>query len=75
MPKNFWEQSFLNKTPEKMNFCKKTSDAKYGKTFEKFGGETLPLLIVIDKKGKITYHHTGYRDGDEIKLKEHLQTL
>jgi len=48
---------------------------KYGKTFEKFGGETLPLLVVIDKNGKITYHHTGYIDGDEIKLKEHLKSL
>ncbi len=48
---------------------------KYGKTFEKFGGETLPLLVVIDKEGKITYHHTGYKDGDEMKLKEHLKTL
>ena len=48
---------------------------KYGKTFEKFGGETLPLLVVINKAGKITYHHTGYKDGDEIKLKEHLSTL
>jgi len=48
---------------------------KYGKTFEKFGGEALPLLVVIDKNGKITYHHTGYIDGDEIKLKEHLKTL
>ena len=48
---------------------------KYGKTFEKFGGKTLPLLVVINKKGKITYHHTGYKKGDEIKLKEHLNTL
>ena len=48
---------------------------KYGKTFEKFGGETLPLLVVIDKEGKITYHHTGYKDGDEMKLKDHLKTL
>ena len=48
---------------------------KYGKTFEKFGGETLPLLVVIDKKGKITYYHTGYKDGDEIKLQKHLQRL
>ena len=48
---------------------------KYGKTFEKFGGTTLPLLVVIDKNGKITYHHTGYNAGDEIKLKKHLQTL
>ena len=48
---------------------------KYGKTYEKFGGKTLPLLVVINKKGVITYHHTGYKKGDEIKLKEHLNTL
>jgi len=48
---------------------------KYGKTFEKFSGTTLPLLVVIDKNGKITYQHTGYNSGDEIKLKKHLQTL
>lgn len=48
---------------------------KYGKTFEKFSGTTLPLLVVIDKNGKITYHNTGYKAGDEIKLKEHLKTL
>ena len=29
---------------------------KYGKTFEKFGGKTLPLSVVINKEGKITYH-------------------
>ena len=48
---------------------------KYGKTFEKFGGKTLPLSVVINKEGKITYHHTGYKIGDEKKLKKHLQSL
>ena len=48
---------------------------KYGKVFESFSGVTLPLLVVIDKKGKITYHHTGYVKGDEKKLKKHLKTL
>ena len=48
---------------------------KYGKVFESFSGVTLPLLVVIDKKGKITYHHTGYVKGDENKLKKHLKTL
>ena len=48
---------------------------KYGKTFEKFSGTTLPLLVVINKSGKITYHNTGYKAGDEKKLKEHLKTL
>ncbi len=48
---------------------------KYGKTFEKYGGTTLPLSIVINKKGKITYYQTGYKIGDEKKLKKHLQSL
>ena len=48
---------------------------KYGKVFESFSGVTLPLLVVIDKKGKITYHNTGYVKGDEKKLKKHLKTL
>ena len=48
---------------------------KYGKVFESFSGVTLPLLVVIDKKGKITYHQTGYVKGDEKKLKKHLKTL
>lgn len=48
---------------------------KYGKTFEKFGGTTLPLLVVIDKKGNISYKHTGYVSGDEKQLKKHLLKL
>jgi len=48
---------------------------KYGKVFESFSGVTLPLLVVIDKKGQITYHHTGYVKGDEKKLLKHLKTL
>ena len=50
---------------------------KYGKVFEKFGGVILPLLVVIDKNGKVTYHtgQKGYEEGDELKLKKHLKTL
>ena len=48
---------------------------KYGKTFEKFGGKTLPLLVVVNKDGLVSYHHTGYKSGDEILLKEHLESL
>lgn len=48
---------------------------KYGKVFESFSGVTLPLLVVIDKKGVITYHHTGYVKGDEKNLLKHLKTL
>ena len=48
---------------------------KYGKAFESFKGVTLPLLVVINKKGIITYHRTGYKDGEELELIAHLKTL
>ena len=48
---------------------------KYGRVFKSFGGETLPLLVVIDKKGNISYYHTGYKKGDEKKLNKHLKSL
>ena len=48
---------------------------KYAVCFESFSGQTLPLTVVIDKKGIITYYHVGYKDGDEKKLSEHLKSL
>ena len=48
---------------------------KYGKVFKSYGGETLPLLVVIDKKGLISYYHNGYVKGDEENLRKHLNTL
>ena len=48
---------------------------RYGKVFEAFGGTALPLTVVINKKGVITYHHTGYEPGAELKLEKHLKTL
>ena len=48
---------------------------KYAVCFESFSGQTLPLTVVIDKKGIITYYHVGYKDGDEKKLAEHLKSL
>tara|TARA_B100000212_G_C27376887_1_gene535138 strand:- start:1624 stop:2115 length:492 start_codon:yes stop_codon:yes gene_type:complete len=60
---------------EKKGFSIQVILDKYGRVFKAFGGDKLPLLVVIDKKGIITYHHTGYVDGDEKKLFKHLQTL
>ena len=48
---------------------------RYGKVFESFGGMAMPLTVVVNKKGIITYHHTGYVPGDEKTLEKHLQTL
>ena len=56
---------------------------KYGRTAKKFNviGESetgkevasLPSLFVINKAGKIIYQHTGYKTGDELKLKQILE--
>ena len=48
---------------------------RYGKVFEAFGGTALPLTVVINKKGVITYHQSGHEPGDELKLEKHLKTL
>ena len=48
---------------------------RYGKIFEAFGGTAMPLTVVVNKEGVITYHHTGYEPGDELKLEKHLITL
>ena len=50
---------------------------KYGVALKSFKAESLPLplTVVIDKKGIITYYHSGYKPGDEKVLKKHLKTL
>lgn len=69
------KRDLVKKHVEEKNISLQVVLDKYGKVFESFGGDTLPLLVVINKKGNITYYHTGYQDGDEDKLKEHLNTL
>ena len=29
-------------------------------------------ILIIDKTGNISYYHSGYDEGDEIKLFNHL---
>ena len=48
---------------------------KFGVYFESYGGEELPLTVVVDKKGRITYYHSGYKEGDEIELLKHIRSL
>ena len=48
---------------------------KYGVYFKRYGGETLPLTVVVNKEGKISYCHTGYKEGDEVELLKHLRSL
>lgn len=58
---------------------------KYGTTAKKFNviGESesgqdvaiLPAVFIINKDGTIVYQHTGYKPGDELKLKKILEEL
>ncbi|SVB28004.1 uncharacterized protein METZ01_LOCUS180858, partial [marine metagenome] len=43
--------------------------------FEKFNGLELPLTVVINRDGFVTYYRAGYQDGDELQLLAHLKTL
>ena len=50
---------------------------KYGMALKSFKADKmpLPLTVVINKKGMITYYQSGYKEGDEKTLKKHLQSL
>lgn len=37
--------------------------------------QTVPFTVLIDKKGKIVYTHTGYVEGDEFNLEEEIQKI
>lgn len=41
----------------------------------KFSVQSVPYTFVLDKDGKIVYNHSGYKKGDEIKIKEKLIEL
>ena len=34
-----------------------------------------PVTFLIDQNGKIVYTHTGYVEGDELELEEHIAAL
>jgi peroxiredoxin len=35
--------------------------------------QSIPFTVLLDKKGKIVYTHTGYVDGDELVLEEEIK--
>lgn len=39
------------------------------------GISDIPELFIINKQGKIVYHHSGYQPGDEKKVEEELKKL
>ena len=40
-----------------------------------FNFQTVPFTIVLNQKGEIAYQHTGYVEGDEYELEEHIKEL
>jgi len=46
---------------------------KFGLVAKKYATTVLPKLVVIDSKGKITYLKTGFKNGDEKEIIEHLK--
>ena len=46
---------------------------KFGRTFKKFHGKSIPSLVVIDKKGIILYTNDDLQDGFENALVKSIQ--
>ncbi len=38
-------------------------------------GGTMPFLALFDRHGREVYRHTGYREGDEIGLREEIEAM
>lgn len=37
--------------------------------------QMVPYSLIIDKSGKVVYTHLGYKKGDEIKVKELIESI
>lgn len=46
---------------------------KNGENKKAAGVGDIPELFILDLDGTIIYHHAGYKPGDEITVKKHLQ--
>ena len=75
---------FKEKIPDIKKFVKDVNTDipvlidKYALVWKKFANMNkpeFPLTVVITKEGEISYHHHGYKKGDEKKLNKHLKTL
>jgi thioredoxin-related protein len=37
--------------------------------------QSIPFAIIFDKDGKIAYTHSGYVEGDEFVLRDHIKEI
>ena len=42
---------------------------------KQYESSILPTTVIIDKKGKVSYHHVGYNPGDEVAIEEHIKKV
>lgn len=43
--------------------------------FQQFNGQSIPLTVLYNQKGEVTYTHVGYLPGDEVELEEEIKKL
>jgi len=43
--------------------------------FQQFNGQSIPLSILFNTDGKVSYSHVGYLPGDEIKMEEEVKKI
>jgi len=48
---------------------------RYGVVADKYGAASLPTTVVIAPDGLVAYYHSGFKPGDEAKVKAVLQKI
>ena len=43
--------------------------------FQLFNGQSIPLSVLYNTDGKVTFTHVGYLPGDEVKLEEEIKKV
>lgn len=67
------KKPLINKYITKRGISIQVAMDKFGRTFKKFYGKSIPLLVVIDKKGIILYTNDDLQDGFENDLVKSIQ--
>ena len=57
---------------DKLNMTAPILLDKYALVYKSYQLKKMPTVVVIDKDGKISYFHDGYKPGDELDLLDHL---
>ena len=67
------KKPLINKYITKRGISIQVAMDKFGRTFKKFYGKSIPLLVVIDKKGIILHTNDDLQDGFENDLVKCIQ--